>query len=446
MYCTPMMFQDGVVRVFNAQYNQWEVVTPLSTFAQPAAAVPQLFQARATSQPPVVSTGSNISESVAENVLAQPSAPEFAELPTKARTSCPVVEEEEEVIPPPPQMTFLSSQDRVDESSELAESESGTASYVDPVDLSSEDFSPLTTKKQEITPTPTTTSSATIEVQNYLVSRRVQVRAGPSSNSENVCVLTPGQRVAVVKTISKRTKTGFVTTKAYVLSNQGQGWVSLIRQHKKTDETFVFKGQASAGMKRLIRLDDVWSRHDASVIQVRNANTRTIQVRVTCPTFMQMEALRSDLKNTRLQGKTLINKQIPQLCNLKRVFGNAKPTVHVFDIDTDESNSHAEFLDAFDWSNQYRGSRKDFQHQVLEDLRQLHFGGVRNVSWAAGHTSSGRFSMRDFCTVEFNNDSQLCNFVKNFGKYDFFQGAKVKVDPIYANLTTIPATSVMTNV
>merc|ERR1712241_695100 len=171
-------------------------------------------------------------------------------------------------------------------------------------------------KEETLTPTP-----STIDVRKYLVARRVQVRAGPTAKSENVCILTPGERVQVVETQTSRTKTGFVTTKAYVLSKEGQGWVSLNRQHKKTDETFVFKGQASAGFRRLVKFDDVWKLHEATVKEVSNASARTFTVRVTCPTFQQMEALRSDLKTSRLQGRVLINKKIPQLINLKREFG-----------------------------------------------------------------------------------------------------------------------------
>lgn len=334
-----------------------------------------------------------------------------------------------------PQMTFLSSQDKTP--SEQAESESGTSSSCsrsETVDLS-EDF-PLT--KWAVKPT---TSSNTVQCQIWTTQRRVQVRSGPTTASENVCVLSPGQRVKVVKTKTAKTKAGFTTTKAYVLSSEGQGWVSVNRQHKKTTETFVFKGQASASLKKLFQSASVWERHEAEVVKISNPTASTFMVRVTCPTWQQTEALRADLKNARICGRTLVNKRTPQLVNLKRVFGNSLPTVHVFDIDTDVENDHWEFLHSFDWSNQFKGSTTNFEHQVRDDLRALQFGGLRHVSWGTGHTSQGIFSMRDYCTLEFSKDAQLRNFIKNFEKYDFFQGASVKVDPIYANLETVSAES-----
>jgi len=414
----PMMFPDGRVMVLN-QFNQWVEITP-----QPA--VPQqqqeLFQARASSQPPV-SQASSISEEIAEQVLAQPA--------TKARASVPVVEEEDDLSSQP--MIFLSSQDRQDEADSVCSSGSSWVES-EPVDLST-DFAPLT--KQEVAPI---SASTTIEVQKYAVARRVQVRAGPSATSENLFVLAPPQRVQVAKTQTTQTKTGFVVTKAYVLAAQGQGWVSVNRQHKKSGETFVFKGKASDGMKRLIMFEKVWGRHQATVVEIRNTTEGTFTVRVKCPRWQQVEALRRDLKNTRICGKTLVNKRTPELVNLQRVFGG-RPCAHVFNIDVDAQHGHAEFLEDFDWSNQFKGSTKDFQHQVRADLRELHFGGVRRVAWAAGHTSSGHFSMRDYCSVEFAKDSQLRNFLRNFEKYEFFQGAQVKVDPVYANITTVPAES-----
>jgi hypothetical protein len=416
MYSQPMMFPDGRVMVLN-QFNQWVELRPLPAVPQQQ----ELFQARATSQPPV-SQASSISEEIAEEVLAQPA--------TKARAS--VVEEEDDLSSQP--MTFLSSQDRAEQADSVCSSGS---SWVDsePIDLSSRDFAPLT--KQEVAPT----ISSTIEVRKYAVARRVQVRAGPSAASEDLFVLSPAQRVQVAKTQTTQTKTGFVVTKAYVLADQGQGWVSVNRQHKKTGETFVFKGKASSGMKRLIMFEKVWERHSATVVEILNTTDRTFTVRVKCPRWQQVEALRRDLKNTRICGKTLVNKRIPELVNLKRVFGNCRPSAHVFNIDVDAENGHAEFREDFDWSNQFKGSIKDFQHQVRSDLRELNFGGVRRITWAAGFTSSRRFSMRDYCTVEFAKDSQLRNFLRNFEKYEFFQGAQVKVDPIYANLTTVPAES-----
>lgn len=414
---TPMVTPDGRVIMLNQQ-GQWVELRPLQPYmpaAMPAVQPQQQTLARPASQPPV-SQASSISEEIAEEVLAQP----LAELPTKARASCPVVEEE-----------VTSTSDMV---SEQAESESGTSTG-ETVDLSEED---LSLSKQVVS----STTPSTIEVQNWVVERKVQVRAGPSTGSKKVCILTPGQRVQVVKTQKSRMKTGFVTTKAYILSKEGQGWVSITRQHKKTDETFVFKGQASAGMKRLICMEKVWARHEAEVAEngIRNTNSGTFTVRVSCPTWEQMEALRKDL-NPQLCRKKLINKKMPQLVNMKRVHGNGRPTVHVFNIDVDAENAHREFREAFDWSNQHQGSTNDFQHQVRDDLRELHFG-ARNVSWGAGRTSKGRFVMRDFCMVEFSKDAQVRRFLNNFEKYDFFQGASVKVDPTYENLTTISTESV----
>jgi len=407
------------------QLGQWVEVAPL---IQQQQQLP-MFQARTASQPP--SQASSISEEIAEEVLAQP---EMAVLPTKARASCPVVEEEVQPLSSP-KMIFLSSQDRTS-TPEQAESESGTSSEVDTVDFS-EDL-PLSKKVE----TPTTTST-TVECQKFVVERKVQVRSGLSTASKKVCVLNSGQRVKVVKTTTSRTKAGFVTTKAYVLSDKGQGWVSVNRQHKKTDEAFVFKGQASAGFKRLVGYESVWERHEAKVQDICNTTGRTFTVRVTCPTWEQIEALRKELKNIRVSGKTLtlINKRTPELVNLKRVFGNTVPAVHVFNIDTDSENGHRDFLEVFDFSRQFKGSQDDFGHQVREDLRRLKIGGIRHVDWAVGRTPRGVFSMRDYCTVEFSKDSQLRNFLNNFEKYDFFRGASVKVDPIYENLATVPVES-----
>jgi len=446
-----MIFPDGRVMVLD-QSHQWVEIRPVIAAQQPIQQQQKFFQA---SQPPV-SQASIVSESVAEEVLAQPSEPELAESEpelavsepeqaesepevaetepamatpaTKARASCPVVEEEVNNMSSP-KMYFLSSQDQP----EYADSESGMSSHVD---LSSEkDFAPL---KELAAPRASTT-----EVHKYIVARRVQVRTGPSAASENVCVLTPGQRVQVVKTKTSRTKTGFVTTKAYVISRDGQGWVSVNRQHKKTDEKFLFKGQAEAGFQKLVKLEAVWKRHDATVEEFEKTSANTFTIRVTCPTCKQMEALRSDLKKTRLHGRSLINRSTPELINMKRVLGK-KPLVHVYDIDTDFDNSHREFKEAYDWSTQFKGSRTSFEHQVKEDLKEFNFRGVRRVNWSAGYkgTYSG-FYMRDFCSVEFNSDAQLRNFVKKFEKFEFFKGAKVKVDPTYANLATVPTSSII---
>lgn len=421
------MFPDGRIMILN-QHNQWVEIKP----------VVGIWQQPPTSQPPVAQA-STISEQTAEEVLAETIEPELAELQTKARTSCPVVEEEDNISSmSAPDMIFLSSQDQY-HSEDNAESESGTSTLtVEPVDLT-EDFTPLLKKEEEVQPA-SEASPDKIFVQKYTVFRKVQVRSGPTPSSEKVCVLNPGQRVQVVKTKTTRTKSGFVQTKAYILSPQGQGWVSVNRQDKKTDETFVFKGQVSVAAKRLLKAENVWRKHKAEVEDIRNVSGSTFAVRVTCPSWEQVENLRTNLGQRRLRGNyTLTNKRRPQLVNLRRVFGNNRPVVHVFDLDVDFEHDHQEFLEAFDWRNEFRGSTSDFQHQVRADLRAVGFKNVRNVTWTTGITSSGKLSMRDYCTVEFTKDSHLRNFLKNFENYDFFKGAKAKVDPSYANLESIPA-------
>lgn len=431
---TPMLFPDGKVRVLNQQ-NQWVEVIPL--LPQPQQ---QLFQTQRVSQPPVQSEerlqASSISEEIAEEVLAtQPTEPELAELPTKSRTSCPVVEEEDNVSMA---STTLSSADL--SQTEQAESESGMTT--DSVEVEP-DFSSI--KEKEVQEEPT---SDTVTVQKYLVTRRVQVRTGPTAASDNVCVLRQGQRVQVVKTKTSKTKAGFITTKAYILSDQGQGWVSINRQNKKIDETFVFKGRVSHGAQKILKRVDVWSRHQAEVGKVSNTSKGTFTVCVTCPTWQQVEALRADLCANGIRAgltrTSLVNKRMPQLVNLKRIFGNNCPTVHVFGIDTDAKNGHMDFLQAFDWSQEFQGSSNSFQHQLKDDLLCL-YAGVRRVNWATGITKrsvTGKvlsLNMRDYCTVEFAKDSQLRSFLKKFEEYDFFQGAQVKVDPSYANLATVSA-------
>merc|ERR1712038_1816864 len=130
-----------------------------------------------------------------------------------------------------PTMVFLSSQDRASSESGFSSKDASSESGLSTIDFS--DFIPL---KQDVT------ASTTIKVQKYRVERRVQMRTGPTADSEKVCILNPGQRVHVVQTKTSRTKAGFITTKAYVLADQFQGWVSVNRQAKKTDETFVFRG------------------------------------------------------------------------------------------------------------------------------------------------------------------------------------------------------------
>merc|ERR1712038_1748885 len=153
--------------------------------------------------------------------------PELSALPALARESCPVVEEEIETVSKP-EMRFLSSFDREDNTSSSSdaypESESGV-SVQSSVDFTEDDFVPLAKA----------VSTKTTPVTKYVVERKVQMRAGVTAKSANVCVLNPGQRVHVVKTQKSRTKAGFVTTKAYVVTDKNQGWVSCNRQNKKTE-------------------------------------------------------------------------------------------------------------------------------------------------------------------------------------------------------------------
>lgn len=444
-YNTPMLFPDGLVRVLDTTTGMWVQVTPLGVSPSQPVAVPPPSQARAASQPPsqAPTTASSISEEIAEEVLApqpepvvaaapiEPVAAEaLAELPTKARSSVPIPEEEVVEMSSPP-MVFLSSQDRHYPASESGVSSTTVdLSETTTVDLSEADFAPLQQKSP---------ASDTIEVQKYRVERRVQMRTGPTADSEKVCILNPGQRVHVVKTKTSRTKAGFITTKAYVLSDHGQGWVSVNRQSKKTDETFVFKGQVGEGLKKSLPLEKVWARHEAEVQDITNTSNNTFSVRVSCPTWQKVEALRVALKRNNVKGRKLINRRPSQLVNLRRVFGNTAPCAHVYDIDVDVENEHRQFLVNFDWSAQHRGSTADFAHQVRGDLRQCGFPGARRVEWSTGRTCTGYFTMRDFCSVEFSKDSHLRQFLKNFEKYDFFYGAKVTVDPQYANLATVPA-------
>merc|ERR550539_1884421 len=312
----------------------------------------------------VTPLGVSPSPPVVAAVPIEPVAAEaLAELPTKARSSVPVAEEEVVEMSSPP-MVFLSSQDRHYPASESGVSSTTVdLSETTTVDLSEADFAPLQQKS---------TASDTIEVQKYRVERRVQMRTGPTADSEKVCILNPGQRVHVVKTKTSRTKAGFITTKAYVLADQFQGWVSVNRQAKKTDETFVFRGQIGEGLKKSLSLEKVWQRHEAEVQEITNNSNNTFSVRVSCPTWQKTEALRVDLqKRNKVKGCKLLNKRPSQLINLRRVFGRGAPCAHVYDIDVDMDNDHREFLINFDWSTQFKGSTTNFQHQVREDLEVL---------------------------------------------------------------------------
>lgn len=452
---TPLMFPDGRIMVLNEQ-NQWVQVTPI----QPAAAQ-QLFQTQPQVVPEPQTT--SISEELAEELLAEPQEapveaeepvptaeepvnPELAALPAKARESCPVVEEEIESVSKPP-MRFLSSFDKEEKdettspsSSDYPESESGVSVQSSTVvDFNDDDFVPLAKA----------TSSKTIQVEKYVVERKVQMRAGVAAKSANVCVLNPGQRVHVVKTQKSRTKAGFVTTKAYVVTDKHQGWVSVNRQHKKTEETFLFKGKVTAQQRHTVLAHNaVWKKHKAEVHEVKNVGRHNFHVRVSCPTWKDMEALRASLVADRLcvsltdnRKVTLVNKRMPQLVNLRRIFGNT-PLVHVFDIDTDFENYHSKFMQNFNWSAEFAGSTRNFESQVRKGLQQSHLE-ARRVTWNTHYEPTrlraASLAMRDFCTVAFANHSQLQNFLKNFEKYDYFKGAQVKIDSAYANTTTIPS-------
>merc|ERR1712083_238177 len=122
--------------------------------------------------------------------------------------------------------------------------------------------------------------------------------------------------------MGSRTKAGFVTTKAYVVTDKYQGWVSVNRQNKKTEETFVFKGKVTAQQRRtVLEHNAVWTKHNATVHDVQNVGN-SFHVRVTCPTWQDTEALRASLAADRLvvslqdsRKATLVNKRMPQLVN-----------------------------------------------------------------------------------------------------------------------------------
>lgn len=438
---TPVMYPDGRMMVLNEQF-QWVQVVPVQA---------PVFPPQVVAQPQT----STISEDLAEELLAEaptpqeesveaaPMNPALAALPAKARESCPVVEEDKINSISRPEMLFLSSQDREQNtiSSDYPESESGV-SVQSSIDFTEHDFVPLAK-------VPSSSTSDNIEVTKYIVERKVQMRAGVNAKSANVCILTPGQRVHVVKTQKSRTKAGFVTTKAYVVTDKNQGWVSVNRQNKKTDETFVFRGKVTEAQAKNVHNDRVWTKHEAKVQDINNnVGRNTFHVRVTCPTWQNVEALRKTLVSDRLtvslaenRKTTLVNKRMPQLVNLRRVFGST-PVAHVYNIDVDYDNYHGKFLQAFDWSREYPGLSGNFESQVRKGLQKAHLE-ARRVTWASHFEPTGlraaSLGMRDFCTVEFTKHSHLQNFLKNFENYAFFKGAQVKIDSSYANTTTIPS-------
>jgi len=456
---TPLMFPDGRIMILNEQ-NQWVQLTPIQ---EPVA--PQL----APTQPQVMPEPQShtISEELAEELLAEEPVeveesvptteepvstetlvnPELSALPALARESCPVVEEEIETVSKP-EMRFLSSFDREDNTSSSSdaypESESGV-SVQSSVDFTEDDFVPLAKA----------VSTKTTPVTKYVVERKVQMRAGVTAKSANVCVLNPGQRVHVVKTQKSRTKAGFVTTKAYVVTDKNQGWVSVNRQNKKTEETFVFRGNVTAQQKKtVVDHNAVWKKHNAEVHDVKTVR-HTFHVSVTCPTWQDMEALRANLVSDRLvvslqdnRKAKLVNKRIPQLVNMRRIFGN-NPIVHVYNIDTDYENYHSKFMQNFDWDREFPGSKGNFESQVRKGLQNAHLE-ARRVTWNTQYEPTGlraaSLAMRDFCTVQFAKHSQLQTFLKYFEDYSYFKGAQVKIDSTYANTTTIPSHLVATDI
>jgi hypothetical protein len=459
---TPLLFPDGRIMILNEQ-NQWVQVTPIQN---PAA------QQLVSTQPQVMPEPQShtISEELAEELLAEEPVeaeesvptteepvstetlvnPELSALPALARESCPVVEEEIETVSKP-QMRFLSSFDRENNataspsSDAYPESESGV-SVQSSVDFNDNDFVPLA---------KAVSSTKTTPVTKYVVERKVQMRAGITAKSPNVCVLNQGQLVHVVKTQKTRTKAGFVTTKAYVVTDKNQGWVSVNRQNKKTEETFVFRGKVTAQQRKtVVDHNAVWKKHNAEVQDVKNVRNK-FHVRVTCPTWQDMEALRASLVSDRLvvslqdNRKTkLVNKRTPQLVNLRRVFGN-NPTVHVYNIDTDYETYHSKFMQNFDWNREFPGSKGNFESQVRKGLQNAHLE-ARRVTWNTQYEPTGlraaSLAMRDFCTVQFAKHSQLQTFLKHFEDYSYFKGAQVKIDSTYANTTTIPSHLVATDI
>lgn len=431
----PVMYPDGRMMILNEHFQWVQVVPAVQTpFQQLYPTQPQIV-----AQPQLAEESTFQEESVeAEEVPVTIVNPELTALPAKARESCPVVEEES--ILSKPAMHFLSSQDQekdaANSSDQYPDSESGI-SVQSSIDFS--DFVPLAKT--------VSSSSDNIQVTKYVVERKVQMRAGVTAKTANVCVLNPGQRVYVVKTQKSRTKAGFVTTKAYVITDQHQhqGWVSVNRQNKKTDEKFVFKGKVTVAQAKNVRYNHVWKRHSAKVTEVKNSGRNTFHVCVTCPSWQHMEALRTTLVSDRLvvslaenRKATLVNKRIPQLVNMRRIFGNT-PVAHVYDIDVDFENYHSKFVQSFDWSREYPGSSGNFESQVRKGLQKAQLE-ARRVTWNTHFEErEASLGMRDFCTVEFAKHSHLQNFLKNFEKYAFFKGAQAKIDPSYANSTTIPS-------
>jgi len=136
------------------------------------------------------------------------------------------------------------------------------------------------------------------KAMQYIVERRVQMRAGISPNSDSIYVLEPGHQVNVIKTQKIKTKNQFVTTKALVLLESGnQGWVSVNRHAKKTEEDFIFHGRLSAYQQKTVRTLDLWKQCDVKVLSVSNTNKNTFVVKVTSTNALweDIEELRRNL-------------------------------------------------------------------------------------------------------------------------------------------------------
>jgi len=286
----------------------------------------------------------------------------------------------------------------------------------------------------------------------YTVERRVQVRSGVSPQSAKLCVLEPGHIVHVIKTKKiKNNKTNVITTKALVLVDGTQGWVSVNRHAKKTEENFIFRGTLTQNQRKALEMHDIWKQCDVTVQKVQNTNKNTFLVQVIAQKWEEIELMRSLLQNpfrvSAYKKAVLINKRTPVLVNLRRVFGST-PMVHVYHIDCDCENYHLKFREDFDWDFEFSGSRKDFNSQVKSGLKKKNFA-VSKVEWSTSRIENPekthfRVEMQDYCTIEFKQHRHLQHFMKNYQQYNYFKGADVVIDPEYANLTKISAGCVNT--
>lgn len=300
--------------------------------------------------------------------------------------------------------------------------------------------------------TTTATASAEGKAMKYVVERRVQVRAGVSTQSAKLCVLEPGQTVHVVKTQKvKNNKTSFITTKALVLVNGTQGWVSVNRHAKKTEENFIFRGKLTVHQQKALKIHEIWKQCDVKVQKIENNNKNTFLVQVIAQKWEEIERMRNLLKNpfrlSAYKKAVLINKRAPALVNLRRVFGST-PMVHVYHIDCDAENYHSKFRQDFEWDFEFPGSRHDFNSQVKSGLKKKNFS-VSKVDWSTTRIENAqrthfRVEMQDYCTIEFKQHRHLQHFMKNYQQYEYFKGADVVIDPVYANLAKVAAPCVET--